>query len=85
VGGLVNQFQDGERPPFLKLIYRHFSVKQITSDFHEILYTAANFELDERHVIKNEKKLHWTDSEFDRTYFLYLLITLEQLSVFLLK
>ena len=40
-----------------------------SSDFDEILYTAANFELDERHVIKNEK-LHWTDSEFDRTYFL---------------
>jgi len=31
------------------------------SDFHEILYTAADFELDERHVIKNIKKLHWTD------------------------
>jgi len=25
------------------------------SDFHEILYTAADFELHERHVIKNEK------------------------------
>jgi len=24
-------------------------------DFHEILYTAADFELSERHVIKNEK------------------------------
>ena len=24
-------------------------------DFHEILYTAADFELDERHMIKNEK------------------------------
>jgi len=24
-------------------------------DFDEILYTAANFELDERHVIENEK------------------------------
>jgi len=24
-------------------------------DFHEILYTAADFELGERHVIKNEK------------------------------
>jgi len=24
-------------------------------DFHEILYTAADFELDERHVIKNEQ------------------------------
>jgi len=26
-----------------------------SSDFHEILYTAAGFELDERHVIKTEK------------------------------
>jgi len=26
-----------------------------SSDLHEILYTAADFELDERHVIKNEK------------------------------
>ena len=26
-----------------------------SSDFHEILYTATNFEMDERHVIKNEK------------------------------
>jgi len=42
-----------------------------SSDFDEILYTAADFELDERNVIKNEKKLHWTDSESDRTYFLY--------------
>jgi len=25
-----------------------------SSDFHEILYTAADFELDQRHVIKNE-------------------------------
>jgi len=40
------------------------------ADFDEILYTAADFELDERHVIKM-KKLHWTDSEFDRTYFLF--------------
>ena len=27
--------------------------RQKSSDFHEILYTAADFELDERHVIKN--------------------------------
>ena len=26
-----------------------------SNDSYEILYTAANFELDERHVIKNEK------------------------------
>ena len=34
-------------------ISQHLSGK--LSDFHEILYTAADFELDERHVIKNEK------------------------------
>ena len=28
---------------------------EISSDFHEMLYTAADFELDERHAIKNEK------------------------------
>jgi len=43
-----------------------------SSAFDEILYTAADFELDERQVIKNEKKLHWTISEFDRTCFLLL-------------
>jgi len=26
-----------------------------SSDFHEILYTTADFELDEHHVIKNAK------------------------------
>jgi len=26
-----------------------------SSDFREILYTVADFELDERHMIKNEK------------------------------
>ena len=26
-----------------------------SSDFYELRYTAADFELDERHVIKNEK------------------------------
>ena len=31
----------------------HLSEK--SSDFYEILYTAADFELDERHMIKNEK------------------------------
>jgi len=40
---------------------RHFENRYIAisrrkkSDFDEILYTAADFELDERHVIKNEK------------------------------
>jgi len=47
----------------------YYYLSEKSSDFDEILYTAANFELDERHVIKTEK-LHWTNSEFDRTYFL---------------
>ena len=40
---------------------RHFKNRYIaisqqkSSDFHEILYTAADFALDERHVFKNEK------------------------------
>jgi len=40
---------------------RHFEIVispylgEKSSDFHEILYTAADSELDERHVIKNEK------------------------------
>ena len=40
---------------------RHFEKRYIaifqrkSSDFDEILYTAADLELDERHVIKNEK------------------------------
>ena len=53
----------------LKIVISPY-LSEKSSDFDEILYTAADFELDERHVIKNEKKLHWTDSEFDRTYFL---------------
>jgi len=35
--------------------YIAISQRKKSSDFHEILYTAADFELDERHVIKNEK------------------------------
>ena len=30
-------------------------LSEISSDFDEILYTAADFELDERRVIKHEK------------------------------
>ena len=44
-----------------------------SSDFDEILYTAADFELDERHValVPNEKSyVGQTLFEFDRTYFL---------------
>jgi len=40
-------------PAILKIdILPYLSEK--SSDFDEILYTAADFELDERHVIKNE-------------------------------
>jgi len=35
------------------VISPYYSAK--SSDFHEILYTAADYELDERHVIRNEK------------------------------
>ena len=42
-----------------------------SSDFHEILYTAADFEPEERHVIKNEK-VTLDRLEFDRTNFLFL-------------
>jgi len=33
----------------------HSIARQKSSDFTEILYTAADFELGERHMIKNEK------------------------------
>ena len=40
-----------------------------SSDFHEILYTAADFELDERHVIKNEKScIRQTPSSTERIF-----------------
>jgi len=49
---VVKQFQDGAA--ILKIdILPYISEK--SSDFDEILYTAADFELDERQVIKNEK------------------------------
>ena len=43
--------------------------RETSSDFHEMLYTAVDFKVGERYMIKNKKKLHCTDSEFDRTYF----------------
>ena len=60
---VVKQFQDGGRLP----LSPYCSEK--SSDFHDILYTAADFELDERHVIKNEKVAS-DRLQFDRTYFL---------------
>ena len=49
---VVKQFQDGGRSPFWKSIYRHISVK-----IRPILIKCCTqqLELDERHVIKNEK------------------------------
>ena len=38
----------------LKIVISPY-LSEKSSDFHEILYTAADFELDERHVIKNEQ------------------------------
>jgi len=55
----------------LKIVISPY-LSENSSDYHEILYTLADFKLDGRHMIKNEKKLHLTDSEFDRTYFLFL-------------
>ena len=37
------------------IIYYYYYLSKKSSDFDEILYTAADFELDELHVIKNEK------------------------------
>jgi len=37
-----------------------------SSDFDEILYTAADFELDERHVIKNASCIGQTASSTER-------------------
>ena len=48
---VVKQFQNGRGPPFWKSPY----LTEKSSDFDEMLYTAADFELDERHVIKNKK------------------------------
>ena len=48
-----------------------------SSDFREILYTAADFELDERHVIK---KVALDRLEFNRTYFLLLLLLRNKLT-----
>jgi len=39
----------------LKIVISSY-LSEKTSDFDEILYTAADFELDEHHVIKNEKR-----------------------------
>jgi len=66
----IKQFQDGERPPFWNSIYRHISVKnhQISMKFctQQQILNWMNV------TWSKMKKLHWTDSEFDRTYFLFI-------------
>ena len=67
---VVKLFQDGGRPPFWKSIYRHISVKN-----HRIFMKFCTQQriLNWMNVTWSKmKKLHWTDSEFDRTYFLIL-------------
>jgi len=51
---VVKRFQDSVRPPFLKIDISQYLTEK-SSDFHEIWYTAAHFELDKCHVIKNDK------------------------------
>jgi len=65
---VVKQFQDGGRPPYWKPIYRYISVKN-----HPISMKFCTQQqiLNWMNVKWSKiKKLHWTDSEFDRTYFL---------------
>ena len=49
---VVKQFQDDGLP---QIVVSPYLSEKKSSDFHEILYIAADFELDSRHVIKNEK------------------------------
>ena len=70
---VVKHFQDGGRPPFWKSLYRHISAKN-----HPILVTFCTQQqiLNWMNVTWSKmKKLHWTDSEFDRTYFLSLIFS----------
>jgi len=72
---VVKQFQDNGRPPFWKSIYRHISVKNhpIFMKFwtQQQILNWMNVTL----RLFQMKKLHWTDSEFDRTYFLFSIFT----------
>ena len=65
---VVKLFQDGGRPPFWKSLYRHISAKN-----HPISMKFCTQQqiLNWMNVTWSKmKKLHWTDSKFDRTYFL---------------
>ena len=51
---VVKQFKKWRTAAILKIVISPY-LRAKSSDSDEILYTAAYFELDERHVIKNEK------------------------------
>jgi len=67
---VVKQFQDGGRPPFWESIIAisQWKIIRFSRNFvHSSRFwtgCAANV------TWSKMKKLHWTDSEFDRTYFL---------------
>jgi len=64
---VVKQFQDGERAPFWKSIYRHISAKN-----HPISmkFCIQHQMLNWMNVTWSKmKRSNWTDSLFDRTYF----------------
>jgi len=79
----------------LKIIISPYLSKK-SSDFDEILYTAADFELDERQVIKNEKvaldqrdgilsaldRLRVRQNVFLVQYHVHVTVSLERLCVF---
>jgi len=72
---VVKQFQEGGRRLFWKSIYRHISVKN-----HPIFMKFCTQQqiLNWMNVTWSKmKKLHWTDSEFDRTYFLFCILSLQ--------
>ena len=78
---VVKRFQDGGRPPFWKSIYRHISVKN-----HRILMKFCTQQqiFNWMNVTWSKmKKLHWTDSEFDRTYCLFQLKSIKLISLFI--
>jgi len=65
---VVKLFQDGGRLLFWKSIYRHISAKN-----HQIFmkFCTQQQTFNWMNVTWSKmKKLHWTDSEFDRTYIL---------------
>jgi len=65
---VVKQFQDGGRPLFWKSLYCHISAIDHSIS---IKFCTQQQILNWMNVKWSKmKKLHWTDSEFDRTYFL---------------